>query len=149
METEAEPLASNKIYNSEDTGEAINSLITDDNPKTSGEDTGLSFNVVPTPTESQITNKRTGCRRYLGVFYALLAVNCSALSSTLLKKLSHINPITVNLYAFLTAFIMQVALMLYRHYMQKEPWMLNILPLGQHKMTIFLLWVCLCLIHII
>lgn len=96
---------------------------------------------------SIISSKAVGCSRYFGLLYTLMSTNMFSLSSNLLKKLGHVNPMTLGCYAFPMGALLSAPFIWYTLKIEKKPVMTNILPWRENKKAIFFMWVSIiCLI---
>jgi hypothetical protein len=79
--------------------------------------------------------------RYIGLIYTLLSTNCFSLSSTVLKKHSHIHPFNLGTWAFPVSALLSVPFIIYTVYVQKQSVTHTFWPIGKHKKTAFIMWV--------
>lgn len=78
---------------------------------------------------------------HIGILYVLISVNISGIGSVLMKKYSEISFLTMMFYAFPIGSILSLCSIFYATKYKKRPIFDAILPLKQHKLILFLLWV--------
>lgn len=82
-----------------------------------------------------------GWKRYLGVLYTMLSTNSFSLSSTVLKKYSHIHPFTLGVWAFPLAAVFSIPFIVYTLRWEKKSVTDTFWPIRQHKKVVFFIWV--------
>lgn len=81
-----------------------------------------------------------GWRRYLGVFYTLLAVNMLSLTNTIMKKYSHVHPFNVGIWYSPTAAAVALVCILYHKCYARGSLSQGLLPLKDNKKNVALVF---------
>jgi len=94
---------------------------------------------LPLPAPSCEKSKEPLWKRFRGIAYTVFAVNCFSLTSTLMKKYSHIHPFNTAVWQSPAAALVAIGCILYTKLWEKKPVLEGLFPICENKKNIVLL----------